>query len=478
MADRIFCIDFGSAYTKVALRGGPAVDARLISPSVPGSSGPLSFCVPTVVAVETRAGDKQHFEFGSAATGRTTQGNVRVFRNWKKSLFLNPSASAVEHPSLEALLASGELADLATRFAVTRAQIEHLRSMVSSARGALGMGAETLSPESTEFEETKDLAIRFFRWLRQEVLTSCDKLGLVGGGDFGAIPVRITAPAFAFGRGMEIHPGCQALTDALAQAGWPLHVGSPLVTEPYSNAIGVLTNGKNHTTPTGQTRLYTMLDYGPLRAVSAGDKHFPSYRALIVDVGAFTTDFASIDLDAKGESVTDIDAAVTISHHSVPIGISDLDTAVAAVSSPEKGDWLLKGPGYDTEAFRLRAYSDTKPFNVNISGKNFRMNTGEEGRAIQAAIQSFCRRLAAGVAEFCDGRKPASKQELILTGGGSSIPAVRDALQMAAEHGGHTYAKIHAPVKKKTAGGAFFVQLDDKMIRGGSAIGGVSLYFG
>ncbi len=32
----------------------------------------------------------------------------------------------------------------------------------------------------------------------------------------------------------------------------------------------------------------------------AGDEHFPTYRAILVDVGAFTTDVAALTVDTGG----------------------------------------------------------------------------------------------------------------------------------------------------------------------------------
>ena len=43
--------------------------------------------------------------------------------------------------------------------------------------------------------------------------------------------------------------------------------------------------------------------------VLAGDKHHPTYRALVIDVGAFTTDFASLWVDTKGRSADTSDGA-------------------------------------------------------------------------------------------------------------------------------------------------------------------------
>ncbi len=471
MIDRVFCIDLGSAFTKVALRTDPVADSQVIAPA--GAEAGLNFCVPTVVSSERRTGQKPLVQFGAAAD-RASTGGVRVYRNWKRNVFLSPSGDSKYHSPMEALLGSSEFSDLATRFDVSSGQVEHLRQMVVSARGAMGDSVKVLSPDSTEHRNAVNLSGHYLHWLRQQILAACELLP-VKGLKFEAIPARIAVPAFAHGRGIETHPGCQALLAALKDAGWPLHPEQPLVTEPYSNAIGVLTRGKNSLTPKGIINIGAMFSNGPLITVLKDPDHHPTYRAMVMDVGAFTTDFAHIELDTEGRAVGDLNAAFGVAQHSLPIGVSDLDASVQAALPPDQAAWL-KDAGSEANAFRLSVYAG-KPYAAMIAGERARIGAGPEGEAIREAIESFCRRLTAGVADFCEGKRPAAMQELILTGGGSAIPAVRDALQQAAQRGGH-YVKTYAQGIKKTAGGPPVVKLDTDMIRGGSALGGTSLYFG
>src|SRR6476661_670956 len=132
MADRVFCIDFGSAFTKVALRADPTADGQLLSPVGAGSA--IAFCIPSVIAAERRPGQQPRLEFGSRAADMTEGGDIRVFRNWKRSIFLRPQADGAHRSPLEALLASGEFADLATRFDVPASQVTSLCQMVAAAR--------------------------------------------------------------------------------------------------------------------------------------------------------------------------------------------------------------------------------------------------------------------------------------------------------------------------------------------------------
>jgi len=433
----------------------------------------VGFCVPSIVAVERRPDNKPRLEFGARAADLTTAGDVTVYRNWKKSIFLRPKADGAHHSPLEAFLASGQLADLATQFDVPPTQLVYLQQMVAAARGMVAGPGRPLSLESHEHKNAAALAAHFFQWLRQQVLAACERLPATGL-KYEAIPVRIAVPAFAHGRGIETHPGCQVLLDAARKAGWLLHPEQPLVTEQYSNAIGVLTKGKNCTLRAGTINLGGMFANGPLMTVLKDAEHHPTYRVMLMDIGAFTTDCALVQLDTGGNTVSDPDSMFQFTQHSVPVGISDLDGLVAAALPAEKAAWMRNAPGFELEAFRRNVYTDGKPHATNTVG---RIGVAAEGEAIREAIQAFGRQLAGAVAEFCDGRKPAAMQELILTGGGSAIPTVRDALQQAAQTGGNSYIRTHAPALKKAAGGPPVVKLDTELQRGGSALGGTSIYF-
>jgi hypothetical protein len=474
MAERVFCIDLGSAFTKVALRSDPTADGQLISPSANRSA--VGFCVPTVVCAERRPDHRVHLEFGSIAADRASAANLKVYKDWKKAVFLRPSTGGAHNSPLEAMLASESLADLAMRFDVPPRQITYLRQMAVAAREMIAGPGQAISTESREHKDAAIVAVHFFQWLRQQVLLACERLPGTAL-KYEAIPARIAVPAFAHGRGIEAHPGCQVLLDALKKAGWPLHIEQPLVTEPYANAVGVLTKAKNCLLRAGKINIGGMFAQGPLITVLRDAVHHPSYGAMVIDVGAFTTDFARIELDSEGKVITDPDTAFECSQHSVPVGVSSLDTLVADVLPTEKAAWFRTAPGYEQDAFRRNVYSENKPFAINLPDRQERIGAGEEGAAIRDAIQAFGRQLGGAVAEFCEGRAPAAMQELILSGGGSSIPAVRDALQQAAASGGNSYVRTHAPALKKVAGGPPVSRLDAPMARGGSALGGASLYF-
>ena len=150
-------------------------------------------------------------------------------------------------------------------------------------------------------KNAKTATAQYLRWLRGRILAACAKLPnrLLRYED---IPVRVAVPALGGTAEIAQHPGCQRLREAVEQAGWKLDE-RPFVSEPESNAIGILTRGTNALTPKRKKINYReMFSRGPLITVLAGDKNHHTYRALVIDVGAFTTDFAALSIDTGGKA--------------------------------------------------------------------------------------------------------------------------------------------------------------------------------
>lgn len=467
MADRVFCIDYGSAYTKVALRRDPSADSTLLTwPNI-------DFCVPSTVVVDRRHGTKQKLAFGDEAADQQGGGGIDVYRNWKRTLFLTPDTSSVKQSPLEALLESDELLELATKFGVANGQIAHLQQLVTAARSLIaGPGGRMISAESQQQTIAAALAAHFFHWLRQRVMEACAKLPTTGL-KYEEIPVRIAIPAFAHTEDRS-HPGCKLILEALNKAGWPLHTEQPTVAEPDANTIGILSKASNVLNKSGRINLGDMFSKGPLITVLKGDPNHPTYRALVIDVGAFTTDFAALAVKPDSKTVTSSGAGFSIIQQSVPFGVSDLDEVMRNVLKVD--EWPVKPTWTDWAKVQQSVYADGKGYRAPGLGRVVGGPTDSE--AVQSALADFSKRLAEETTKFCEPLTPASMQELILTGGGSSIPVVREAIQKAAIVGGQNYVKTHAPdLKKSKALSPLVDKLDDHFTRGGSALGGASIYF-
>ncbi len=218
-----------------------------------------------------------------------------------------------------------------------------------------------------------------------------------------------------------------------------------------------------------------MFNKGPLVTVLKGDAHHPTYRALVIDVGAFTTDFAVLTVDTGGKPAdSSAGAGFGIVQHSVAYGVTDLDASVQGALPDDKRAALDALPRKDFSEFQVSAYTEGTGYRL----ADRRVLGGDADRdAVQAGITDFANRLTDETTAFCQQLGPASMQELILTGGGSSIPAVRDALIAASRVAGSAFVKTHAPGLKKAKAGPLVDNLDERFARGASALGGASVYF-
>lgn len=119
MPDRIFCVDFGAAFTKVALRTAPQENCALIP--YPGTGYDL--WAPTVVAADWKNGStKPELYFGEEAADRAegpyNGGRIVVYSNFKRDLFSTVTADKPTLHPLEELLQSSEFDALANRYSV------------------------------------------------------------------------------------------------------------------------------------------------------------------------------------------------------------------------------------------------------------------------------------------------------------------------------------------------------------------------
>lgn len=81
--EKLLCIDFGSSYTKVAVREDWNSATRLIESGHPDES--YSYCIPSTVARVTRRG-KDTWLIGMDALNQSPADNVAVYQNWKSDL--------------------------------------------------------------------------------------------------------------------------------------------------------------------------------------------------------------------------------------------------------------------------------------------------------------------------------------------------------------------------------------------------------
>lgn len=469
----VFCIDLGAGYTKVAVRSTAESSALLLTPQRQ-ESGDDSFCVPSVVAVTHDSDGKRSYEYGYRAAELKADANTQVFHNWKKQLF---ELRANQSVGLAALLDSPELVSLAGRFQVPLAHLQHLKQLVVTAHAIAGTQIHV--GESLEARKLRAIAEKFFGFVRKYTLEACAACSPPLP-DADKIPAVLAVPAFASENELRNLPGVQILLQAMAKVGWPLLSSRPVVSEPLANMIGVLTGGANalrrlppHRGRPGSVDIDIgkMFGRGPLLNAINDGRYYPLYRGLVVDIGAYTTDIAIVEIPTDGPDGGELNVW-DIRQKSIPLGVTELDRRViAALPTDQAAHLNTKMSALDWEDFRPRVYSQKKAYRtleITIPGRG-------DMSIVEGVIQGFADEIARHVTDFCQGLKPADMQEVIITGGGSRIGAVKTAIESAAALPGKPVVRVYS-AKKATAIVDAHPRMLGQAVRGGSAMGGVSTF--
>lgn len=471
-------IDFGNSYTKVALRPNPTGRAEALKDGALVWDE-LNLCVPTLAMEQTVVGYPTWYYGTDVAKFAADTSNLTIHRNWKPHFFdkatVAPCVPVSTGGRRGTRSAPPGITPDAWSVMVATLPPEQLDQLWHK----LG-GTESSDEDEEEVTEPehKVIALGFFRWLREFVEPVCAKRI---GRSASDIPVRISLPSFGNMTKAEL-----LLREILSEAGWKLDDTAPVLPEPLSNAIGTFTEGTNITQQNAQPDYAAMFrNTGMLKrmrdAILKKDG-VKSAWALIVDVGGYTTDFAMVgidlqDIDARLEG--EIDDKKRLAHQSKPLGVSELDRRLLEVLPEGKRDALREvlADQQRFEAFHRGCYGKNHTYALKRTKIGA---TSAEKKLVADVVQKFADDAAADTETFLEIHQYDRVDDLILTGGGTLIPKVRDALCKQLSHyapsGGlkvHTYFTegeslpgIKQPHK-----------LPLELVRGATAVGGASVYF-
>jgi len=415
----VICIDFGSAYTKVAFRKTTRSTGRLLldleSAQQDRTLG-MGFCVPTVVAVRSR-GDRFNFVYGDAAASILPTDKVDVCRNWKPKLLATPGKRSPLGPTW------------------------------------------------------REIGRHFFQLLRDDVLSTLATQGV----DASKWPARVCIPRVA---STNENNAISAIREALCTAGWPMEdegAGSGVLYEPAANTWGVLTKGINRPglkTPglgEGSYNLRSMIKQGRLfralrHAYSMGSGDSFRFPVLVIDIGAYTTDCGLVTID--GKLVERDRGSPDVVHRSFENGVKELDAAIFSSASKEEQAAIVHQNTQQWESLKPRLYAGLDvALTWSHNGKP--MRTKVAGRPVETLVDEFSETVISCVEEFVAKHIEGDyAQEVILTGGGMRIARVSSQLVRAVKEGRIRARDVHDPAA------------EDELVRGATAIGGVSLLFG
>jgi len=436
---QVLSIDFGSAYTKLAVRMGWDDEAVLIR-DTPVASRDSAFCIPSVVACVERSG-KEEWLIGAAAANQLPGKGIRVYRNWKAGLFSEKTLS-------------------------------------QDGGGGLALGSDCSG------EECVQIGVRFFRALRKSLSQMPFDEEVTG------LPVRVCIPRLGEGNSGE-----QRITVILKEAGWQVGSPRPAVYEPESNALGVLSRGRN------ATWIPLPMDFMPWRgrSVHLRDMLEPSglntafrqmrdcYGVLVVDIGAFTTDFGYVRFDSSFR--TDDWNRPTIIQRSYELGINELDRSVLQELRPEAREAIRTSSAGDWDSHKITLYKGDDVAFRNPRGGVLVIGQGDEGKAIKKALRQFADRVDQARMDFYEKARPDAIDAVHFTGGGAMIDLVRQVLTKRVEQEGvsRVYDLLDEEEARRTIrsrkghadAGAIEARArqNQELVRGGSAIGGCSVFF-
>ncbi len=424
-------IDFGAAYTKVAIRKLPDSPSELLN-HTSLDLDPLHVCIPTIAAWSA---SRDQWVFGAEAADLRSNDDIHVFRNWKKALF-----------------------ETGDRIFDPESQV-----------GSIFYRAPDIEGQSDPKMKARTVGMKYFHWLKNELVPT-----MVGDGSITDDAImRICIPDFAL-NSLE----ASSFDDLLIDAGWKT-LSSFCISEPLANLTGALSQGRNYMNTDDDGDL--MPDVSQIFAGSDLIKFINSfdsadysgeppsvYSVLIIDVGAYTADFGLVAIDL--ESLGYFPLCET---NSEPLGISHLDEMVQNRLPDAKKQAIRKLSSLDLEKMRRAIYSDETSWEHPEVGN---IGAGDEANIIAECIEQLATEIGKSLNAFLDEHESSQVDEVILTGGGNNIPRLVDGLgKQLIGKGAKTF---HAANVRDTIGNARAVPLNPQVVRGASAIGGASVLFG
>lgn len=367
MFEETVSIDLGASYTKVAIRRAcEAKRTGIVEQQAKILMVDNSPLIPSL-AIHTRD-SRQPWVFGWTAANINPARNMEVFQNWKAKLFLP-------------------------------------RNNEDSATGVTVAG-------------------RFFEWLRAHL----DSAGV----NLKKCETRVAMPAFR-----NFDDQAALIARCMDLSGWDDPSLVLKVTEPRANVLGLFSEGRN---VVGRNRHGELLpNYGRMfgqqnvyiqaaRGFVLHGGHGNLVTVMVVDIGAFTTDIASMTFD-----VTDIsDGLSAIRQESHALGvINELDRPLFAALEERHGISFSNLSFRECESLKRSLYNGTPYFLLTrSSGKDVSIELGDakDTQTVESAAGKFAEAVWKKIGPIIDEQRP---ERVFLTGGGSLIRPIATELKAA-----------------------------------------------
>jgi len=203
---------------------------------------------------------------------------------------------------------------------------------------------------------------------------------------------------------------------------------------------------------------------------------------LIIDVGSYTTDCAVIGFDLKDidrQLDGEVEGLKRRDHVSSPLGIIALDHRIRQIvpdaQSQAIHEMLSDSRPDRIERFHRTLYGESKPYNAGRAG---RIGSGTHMEPARECVRTFAEDISRFAEKFIEAGQYPEIDDLILTGGGMMIAAIRDEVtaQLKAMNRLSKLVQIHAHCPERELRRDYH-RLTRSLMRGATALGGASVFF-
>jgi hypothetical protein len=331
--------------------------------------------------------------------------------------------------------------------------------------------------KASEVASAEEVAVHFFDELKRKLMESTPLKSIP------TLPVRLCIPK------LGDTPRVEALLRTILEtAGWKPCANRPIVFEPESNVLGLVTRGMNKTgfqnSPTRRIQFQAMLETGPVQAAFR-NTHEGGYGVCVLDIGAFTTDFAYLRFDTDHSS-----ADWTQPHlvqNSAEIGIRSLTSSILENIEPEVRDRIIALSSGQQDRIMADLYQGNEAELVNPRGGRIRIGGPRHAALVTETVRDFAHRIWQARERFHRTSVDHPIHPEYVTGGGSMIPDLSAFLEekkrteyKTTAPGAKCYTtdellnprEIREERKRET-----YAARSAQLRRGGSALGGCSVFF-
>jgi hypothetical protein len=261
---------------------------------------------------------------------------------------------------------------------------------------------------------------QFFEWLYAEIT----EIGI----DVSSCRVKVCLPAFR-----DVDVPASILGQAMLLAGWN-NISISRIAEPRANTIGVFSEGRNSLYCRGEQSVVNPLYMNMYPHGSALLNHLREFTLAggprhaiiaIVDIGSFTTDLSVIDFDATA----DADCIVNARQTSYEVGI------IAGFEHPLLSElaarhrFVVSGLTFDERENIKHRLANGDQFVLTLPGsENVRIGDLLDQEAAFRIAAKFANEIWTA---YVKETRESPPKYVLLTGGGSAAPIVREAVYSA-----------------------------------------------